>query len=762
MIEEPPSTHRNLPVENISCDLVVVGGGLSGLCCAVTAAREGLSVVLVQDRPVLGGNASSEVRLWILGATSHMGNNNRWAREGGVIDEILVENMARNPEGNPLILDALLLEVVSSEPKIRLLLNTSVCEAEKENESQIRAIRAFCSQNSTFYRVQAPFFCDASGDGVLGFMAGAAFRVGAEGRAEFQEGFAPEQPCGDLLGHSIYFYSKDTGHPVKFVPPAFALKDMGRIPRYRDFKAGDSGCRLWWIEHGGLMDTVHDSERIKWELWQVVYGVWDYIKNSGAFPEADTLTLEWVGTIPGKRESRRFEGDYILSQRDLVEQWEHADAVSYGGWAIDVHPPEGVFSEKPGCLQWHTKGVYQIPYRSLYSRNVENLFLAGRIISASHIAFASTRVMATCAHSAQAVGMAAVLCSKYGISPRELGATRIMELRNRLLEHGQFIPNANLVDERDLVRDATLEVSSELKLGGFSANGVVPRVLDFSGAMMLPLEAGGVPRMTVILDVTKETVLNARLSISSKAANHTPDVLLQSINLPLKPGQAQKVELMFDAEMPHAGYAFFELTSNPDVSVYLSEERLTGVLSVWQKFNRAVAKSSRQEPPAGIGIDAFDFWIPERRPEGKNFAFELDRPICLFGADNIRNGVMRPTHQPNAWVADKLDDAPQISLSWEDEQEISRIVLSFDTDFDHPMESVLMGHPERVMPFCISDFEVFSEDGTLLYRGEGNYQTRVEIVLPQPILTRKLSFRFFKPRREIPAALFGINCYGIK
>ena len=156
------------------------------------------------------------------------------------------------------------------------------------------------------------------------------------------------------------------------------------------------------------------------ELWKIAYGVWNHIKNSGQFSEAETLTLEWVGTIPGKRESRRFEGDLILTQQDVVEHRLHPDAVSFGGWAIDLHPVDGVYSPQSGCTQWHAKGVYQIPWRTMYSRNISNLMLAGRIISASHVAFASTRVMATSAHGGQAVGMAAALCLREGIQPRDL------------------------------------------------------------------------------------------------------------------------------------------------------------------------------------------------------------------------------------------------------------------------------------------------------------------------------------------------------
>ena len=391
----PPKTTR------IDADLVIVGGGLAGTCAAITAARAGIKVALAQDRPVLGGNASSEVRLWALGATSHMNNNSRWAREGGVIDEILVENVFRNKEGNALIFDTVLLEKVVSEDNITLLLNTAAVSVQKSDGETIESITAFCSQNSTQYELYAPLFCDASGDGIVAFQAGAAFRMGAESSDEFGEKFAPSKEYGFLLGHSIYFYTKDIGEPVKFVPPSYALDDITQIPRFRSFNTAIDGCRLWWIEYGGRLDTVHETETIKWQLWKVVYGVWNYIKNSGEFPDAETLTLEWVGQIPGKRESRRFEGDYMMIQQDVIEQRQHYDAISFGGWSIDLHPADGVFSELPGCDQWHAKGVYQVPYRTQDSKNIRNLFITGRIMSASHVAFGSTRVMLTLACAAQ-------------------------------------------------------------------------------------------------------------------------------------------------------------------------------------------------------------------------------------------------------------------------------------------------------------------------------------------------------------------------
>lgn len=782
MIQKTAGNARELKTDQLECDVAVIGGGLAGACAAITAARAGSKVVLVQDRPVLGGNASSEVRLWILGATSHMGNNNRWAREGGVIDELLVENMARNPEGNPLILDTILLEMVVNEVNITLLLNTAVHDLEKSDADTIRSVRAFCSQNSTAYEISAPVFVDASGDGIVGFLAGAAFRIGAEARAEFGEQFAPEKASSELLGHTIYFYSKDTGRPVEFIPPSFALRDITKIPRWRDIKFNDSGCRFWWLEWGGALDTIHDSEKIKWELWKVVYGVWNHIKNSGQFPDAATLTLEWVGTIPGKRESRRFEGDVMITQQDLVEQRRHADAVSFGGWAIDLHPVDGVFSKQAGCQQWHSKGVYQIPYRAMYSRNIKNLLLAGRIISASHIAFGSTRVMATCAHNGQAVGMAAAICAQKKLLPRDLlAAPRMAELQRELIRTGQYLPGVALEDENDLARTAEISATSELKLSQFTPSGeTMP--LDAAWAMMLPVQPGAMPSVEFLLDASAPTTLRAELRVSSKADNHTPDVTLATQNIWLKNGTRLKLPLKFAVAIDAPRYAFVCLMANPDVAVHLSDQRVTGVLAVTQKFNRAVAKSPRQEPPPGSGLDSFEFWIPQRRPAGKNLALKISPPLEVFGAANLTNGFARPTNQPNAWAADFSHEQPVLRLAWDQPQIIARIELSFDSDFDHPMESVLMGHPERVMPFCVREVTVAipakvlalaghqqngngangsqsSDTERLVFEIVGNHQSRQVIRLKTPVTTDALELRLVAPGENVPAALFEVRCF---
>ncbi len=750
MKKRPPEPERALRVERIEADLAIVGGGMAGVCCAVTAAREGTRVALVQDRPVLGGNASSEVRLWVLGATAHMGNNNRWSREGGVLDEMLVENLWRNPEGNPVIFDTILLERVLAEPNIALLLNTSVLEVRK-NGDRIASLGAFCSQSGTRYDIHAPLFCDASGDGIVGYLAGAPFRMGAEKPDEFGEKFAPDpSEYGELLGHSIYFYSKDVGKPVAFVPPSYALKDITEIPRFRQFNAQSHGCRLWWIEWGGRLDTVHDTERIKWELWKVVYGVWDYIKNSGKFPEAANLTLEWVGLIPGKRESRRFEGAYMLTQQDIIEQRHHRDAVAHGGWSIDLHPADGIYSPKPGCNQWHSRGVYGIPYRCMYSRSVPNLFLAGRIISASHVAFGSTRVMATCAAAAQAIGMAASLCKRHELLPADLSeAPWIGQLQTKLIEAGQFIPG---IEHRPSGLEAAARVtaSSSLKFAGFPSDGpLIP--LTASVAQMIPVPPGLVPVMTVYAHADKATTLRMELRETERPGNHVPDRLLGFREIALPAGQNMPVRLDFGLSVESARYVYLCAMKNPDVALHGSEARLTGVLSLRHRYT--------QQPQGDIGVETVEMWCPDRRPGGHNVALSIEPALDVFGPENAVNGIGRPTTMPNAWVADPGNPKPSLTLAWNAPQTIGRIVLEFDTDLDHPMESVQHGHPERAMPFCVRRYRILDDQGRSIAERSDNHQTRNVLDFAPPLRAAKLTIELLETHGKTLPALLGIRCF---
>jgi len=733
----------------IRSDLVIAGGGLAGTCAAITAAREGLDVVLVQDRPILGGNSSSEVRLWALGATSHMGNNNRWAREGGVVDEIMTENLWRNPEGNPVVFDSILLDMAWAELKLTLLLDTVVHKVQLSND-RIDALEAYCSPESITYRLEAPRFCDATGDGVIAHLSGASYRMGAEAAGDFGEALAPDSDYGELLGSTIYFYSKDTGKPVRYVAPDFALKDVTCIPRYERIKPTEHGCSFWWLEYGGRLDTIADAAAIKRELWKVVYGIWNHIKNSGRFPEAENLTLEWVGSIPGKRESRRFEGDYMLTQGDIVEQHSHEDAVSFGGWAIDLHPADGVYSDKPSCNQYHSRGVYQIPFKSLYSRDVPNLFLAGRLISVSHVALGSTRVMMTGAHNGQAVAMAALLCHEKGLDPRDLSSgPNLLHLQKKLLRSGQFIPHLELDDSEDLAIDAEVEVSNTLVIDDLAASGLFHEVTVPEG-MLLPFPVGRVPLINVRIKTEKAVHAVFQLRRSDFYGNFSPDIVIEEISFDVARGFSGSLPVTFVTVLDRPEYLTVVLQPSDGLFVSESLNSLPGILRLRHSANEKVARSAVQEPPPESGLHRLEFWLPERRPNATLWSLFFQSPFEPYSAEFLTRGYERPFIEANSWVSGTAgENVPEIRLSWKNIRTINRLIIAMDGDFDHPMESVQYGHPDRQSPYLPKTISVLDDRGLEIAAAVDVHGSRWDIRFSDPIRTASLLIRFTESRGEV-------------
>ncbi len=745
--------------KTLHADIIVVGGGLTGVCCALTAARQGTKVILVQDRPVLGGNASSEVRLWALGATSHMGNNNRWSREGGVINEIMTENVFRNKEGNPVIFDTVLLDIVMAEPGITLLLDTVVYGVNKSADNAIDSLTAYNPINETRYHLCGRFFADCSGDGLVSYLAGNPFRMGAEDNHIYNEGFTPDkQTYGELLGHTILFYMKDTGERVEYVAPDFALKDaekhISKIQNNEYFSIHHHGCKYWWIEYGGRLDTIHDSEEIKRELWKVVYGIWDYIKNSGKFPQMETYTLEWVGTIPGKRESRRMLGLYTLTQQDIIEQRTHYDAVSYGGWAIDLHPSNGVYADGHACNQWHSKGVYQIPYRCFLGDHISNLMFGGRIISASHVANGSTRVMCTAASGGQAIGMALALCVRNGRKPADYtDPSLITELQHALIESGQYIPMKETAEDGNLLRTATIKASSTGLFAGYPSNGSLHR-LTYSTAALFPVK-GKMPEIRLSVKADEPTELKVELRTSLRDKGFTPDRTIDNTSVQLKAGE-QEIAIAFNAAFDESEYVFVCFMANDSVQLQQTDALLTGTTTVLNQINPAVSNYGRQDAPEGIGVDSFEFWCPLRRPDGKNIAFSVNPPLEIYSTELLANSNTRPVGATNAWTASIDDPAPELTIEWDSEQTVSSVMLFFDTDYDQAMETVQMGHYDSVMPYCVKAYTLTDADGTLIADEKDNHQA-VNIIRPaMPLKTRGLRLRPQHPGAQIPAGLFHI------
>lgn len=416
--------------KRIKTDFCVIGGGMAGLIAAISAARHGAKVVLVQDRPVLGGNASSEIRMWIRGAQG------RDKRETGILEEILLENLYRNESGNFFIWDSILYEKVKDEKNIQLLLNT-VCLDMKTKNNKISQLKAYQLTSETYYTIEGKYFADCSGDGISAPLAKANFMLGREAKDEFNESMQDDKADKKTMGHSILFQIRETDSKKVFIPPKFAYKyeSENDLPN----RGHDVNSNFWWIELGGEDDIIHDTEDIKDELLKIAFGVWDHMKNCGDHG-LDNHVIEWIGFLPGKRESRRLVGDYILTQNDIESEGRFYDIVAYGGWPMDNHNPAGFRHKGQPTIYYPAPSPYGIPYRILYSNNIENLFFAGRNVSCTHAAMSSTRVMGTCSLLGQAVGTAAALCVKENLSPRQLGEKRIAYLQELLQDDDCYLP----------------------------------------------------------------------------------------------------------------------------------------------------------------------------------------------------------------------------------------------------------------------------------------------------------------------------------
>ncbi|MBR2465435.1 MAG: FAD-dependent oxidoreductase [Clostridia bacterium] len=413
-----------------SVDFCVVGGGMAGVSAAIAAARHGATVVLIQDRPVLGGNASSEVRMMIAGAH---GKDNR---EAGILEEIECENYYINTGLKYSVWDSVIYGKVMAEKNITLLLNTSCLDAEMDGK-RIKSVKAWQSNAETFHIVEAKYFADCSGDSILAPLTGAAYRYGREARDEFGESIAPEKEDKYTMGMSCILQARETDSKKIFIKPewAYTYETDTDFP-YREHDELPKN-NYWWIELGGTGDCLHGVNDYQEELVKIAYGVWDHIKNQQDHG-ADNWELEWIGLLPGKRESRRYVGRYIINENDVRAEGKFPDVVAYGGWTMDDHFPEGFYYGKGTSTIWHpAPSPWGIPFRALYARDIENLLFAGRNVSVTHVALSSIRVMATCALMGQAIGTAAAQMTKDGTTPDTVD---IKALQQTLMDDDCYLP----------------------------------------------------------------------------------------------------------------------------------------------------------------------------------------------------------------------------------------------------------------------------------------------------------------------------------
>lgn len=441
-------------------DFCVIGGGMAGLCAALTAARRGAIVVLMHDRPVLGGNASSECRVHICGADRH--NSIKNMRETGILEELRMENLYRNPNRNYSIWDIVLYEKVLAEPNITLLLNCSCLDASMDGHT-IYSATGWQLTTQTLHKVKAWIFADCSGDGILAPLTGADYRMGREARHEYGESIAPDEADTRTMGMTCLFQAREYDTAQLYEPPTGAH----RFDKCDDLPYAAKGhlwwrMGYWWVELGGEHHSIHDTEQLRDELLKIAFGVWDHIKNRcSRREEAKNWALEWVQFLPAKRESRRYIGEHVLTQNDIESEGHFEDIVSYGGWSMDDHHPAGFNAVKIGASAtvFHpAPSPYGIPYRSLYSRNVHNLMFAGRDASCTHAAMSSARVIGTGCSMGQAVGTAASLATRKHILPVAM-KEHIIELQQTLIQDDAYLPWEKQVFS-DITSTARLEVSN--------------------------------------------------------------------------------------------------------------------------------------------------------------------------------------------------------------------------------------------------------------------------------------------------------------
>ncbi|WP_297088315.1 FAD-dependent oxidoreductase [uncultured Draconibacterium sp.] len=388
-------------------DLVVVGGGLAGCCAAVAAARQGLQVALINDRPVLGGNASKEVRVHTEGLEYYT-----------LVQEL---NTSWYPNGDKEAIPTndTIMQVVEDEKNIDIFLNTYINKVKKEGE-HITEVQGFNTKTAKKVKFKGNYFVDATGNGWVGYYAGAQFMMGREAKDKFNESMAPDKEDKMTMGNSVLWNSFDAGVPSKFPEVPWATEVA------KDYKV--TGGEWFW-EYGMHLNTIYDAEEIRDHLFRAIYGTWSNVK---ADKENANLKLEWVAYIAGTRESRRIVGEYILTENDVVNNPDFEDGFVVEQRDIDIHYP------KPGKYDFisyadfqHIK-QYKIPYRCLISKDIPNLFLAGRCFSASHVGLGSPRVMHTTAQMGVVVGYAATICKEQKCLPIDVYSKHLPTLRERL------------------------------------------------------------------------------------------------------------------------------------------------------------------------------------------------------------------------------------------------------------------------------------------------------------------------------------------
>ncbi|NCU25949.1 FAD-dependent oxidoreductase [Candidatus Nomurabacteria bacterium] len=761
-------------------DVIVTGAGIAGCCAALASARTGAKTLLVDERPKPGGNALLGVP--VNGAA--VANPN--ARETGIVEELARERAHYDNQGKNEYLgidNSLALEkLINNQAGLDYYPNKVVAGVEKSSSNMITGIRVRDTLTDEQYIYGADIVIDCTGDGWTSFFAGAEMRSGREAAGEFDESLAPEkadknQMSGILFGTAFVFKATDTGKPVIYSPPEWAYKfnsdeDYGRpvsSVKPEDFTQG-----TWWHEHHGDINEFSEDEKARDDLIRIVLGYWDYIKNVWWGKErAENYRLDIVPIKLAKRESNRIMGDHILKQQDIEEARIFEDAVSYGGWFIDIHNPKGIFGKDTGpfykCRQ---APLYTIPFRCLYSKNIDNLLFAGRNISVTHVALGSVRVQGTLGALGQAAGTAAAMCCQKGIMPRKLGKEHITELRQKLLKDDMYIPGAVNEDTNDLAKKAAVSASS---INTFRSYGVKDiRINGFEkldSTKMIMIERGLYDFIDSFFIYFSSPVERGRFDIDLKVkVSDTDDFEDASYLKTIRKSIIFAEEYMRpDGSNPYKSKVY----GLPKIVGFDFQEHIESKY-IWLEIPPvADLWVGTAEIPEGFDFRSYSIGAAGeyKNQNYRIYGFYTKPPVLaknkqlyssVYAPENVINGIERSTEtSTNMWACDPALALPQwIELKFDRPESINTVHVKFDTDLNLCGETIRDRYPFN----CVSDYviEYTSDIGvsewTMLVDVKENYH-RMRTHKFDTVNVKKIRLKILKTHGDKSARVFEIRCY---
>jgi hypothetical protein len=767
-------------------DLVVVGGGISGVSAAISAARNGLKVALVHNRAMFGGNSSSEVKLFPENNAGH----EPWIKEGGIHEEFHTEERVRNHEyyregTMNCHWDLVLYEWVIREKNITSYLNTHMHRVFMKNDNRIESVFAIQLGTEKSFVLSAPLFVDASGDGLLGELAKAKYTWGREAQKEYNESLAPKVADEKVMGNTLFFTAKDAGMPVPFKRPDWAAE----FPKESDltsrghsyFKGG-----YWWIEVGTPYHPIKDNNETRHEALRQLLGVWDHIKNRDCSTvpkeKSSSYGLDFVGFWPYKRASRRIIGDYVLTQHDIQNPHQLDDAVAYGCWQIDIHVDGGVLERDKQPFpaahmeNWQDIGtrVYGIPIRSLYSKNVGNLMMAGRPISCSYLAFASTRVLSTGSICGQAVGVVAALAKKYKKSPKEIARSHAPEAQQIILRSDGHIPGIENTDPNDIARNAKVTGTSHSKLSFPSPNS--EHELIIAHAQLFPMSGDFIDKVELMLRSDKNTPAKIRLGlreaphvwdfrsgndltvVEATVPANTQGWVSFNLKAQVKPGKLYYVYTV--GKYPGIFWKAFHETEPAPNQVPIGTT--AAVLPDKTNFSEKGATFKEIFSPVELkdipGAGTEGHWKP--LTEGKSLCIRLTPDSLPYQPVNIIKGTNRPDMWSNIWVSDPRQALPaSIVLEWKSQVVFNKVQLTFDTDQNRRMILPLFRYPD-----CVKDYVIEYHNGTSwkkILSQEDNYIRRREHQF-DTVKTNKLRITVLATNGAGTARIYEVRVYNEK